>query len=98
MVSRPRRPLDPSGNSVGAGESLTERVARGDFKVKSLTYLAVNLSQLLQQLTYIGIVAVGSLMVIDGADNRQGALIACSILSGRALVPLSQFPNVLVQS
>ena len=77
-------------------ESLTERVARGDFKVKSLTYLAVNLSQLLQQLTYIGIVAVGSLLVIDG-DLTVGALIACSILSGRALVPLSQFPNILVQ-
>jgi ATP-binding cassette subfamily C protein LapB len=77
-------------------ESLTERVARGDFKVRSLSYLAVNLSQLLQQLTYVGIVAVGSLLVIEG-DLTVGALIACSILSGRALIPLSQFPNILVQ-
>ena len=77
-------------------ESLTERVARGDFRVRSLSYLAVNLSQLLQQLTYVGIVATGSLLVIDG-DLTVGALIACSILSGRALVPLSQFPNILVQ-
>ena len=27
----------------------------------------------------------------------MGALIACSILSRRALIPLSQFPNILVQ-
>lgn len=76
--------------------SLTERVAHGDLKVKFLSYLAVNLSQLLQQLTYIGIIAVGSFLVSDG-DLTVGALIACSILSGRALSALSQFPNVIVQ-
>ena len=77
-------------------EALTERIAVGDLKVKSLSYVAVNLGQLIQQLTYIGIVAVGSLLVVEG-DLTVGALIACSILSGRALVPLSQFPNLLVQ-
>ena len=89
--------------SVGAeweiGErwrSLTERVAHGDLKVKFFSYLAVNLSQLLQQLTYVGIVAAGSFLVSDG-DLTVGALIACSILSGRALGALSQFPNVIVQ-
>ena len=48
-----------SGISVRRWER-AERVARGDFRVRSLTYLA-NLSQVLQQLTYVGIVAVGSL-------------------------------------
>lgn len=76
--------------------SLTEKVAHGDLRVKFFSYIAVNLSQLLQQLTYVGIVAVGSYLVTEG-DLTVGALIACSILSGRALGPLSQFPNVIVQ-
>ena len=76
--------------------SLTEKVTHGDLRVKFFSYIAVNLSQLLQQLTYVGIVAVGSYLVTEG-DLTVGALIACSILSGRALGPLSQFPNVIVQ-
>ena len=75
---------------------LTERVAHGDLKVKFFSYLAINLSQLLQQLTYVGIIAAGSFLVSEG-DLTVGALIACSILSGRALGALSQFPNVIVQ-
>lgn len=75
---------------------LTERVAYGDLKVKFFSYLAVNLSQLLQQLTYVGIIAAGSFLVSEG-DLTVGSLIACSILSGRALGALSQFPNVIVQ-
>ena len=57
-------------------ESLTQRVARGDFRVGSPSYPAVNLSQLLQQLTYVGIVATGSSG--DRWDLTVGALIACS--------------------
>ena len=45
-------------------ESLTERVARGDFRVRSLSYLAVNLGQLLQQLTDVGIVVVGEFIQV----------------------------------
>ena len=75
---------------------LTQQVAHGDLKVKFFSYLAVNLSQLLQQLTYVGIIAAGSFLVSEG-EVTVGALIACSILSGRALGALSQFPNVIVQ-
>lgn len=75
---------------------LTQQVAHGDLKVKFFSYLAVNVSQLLQQLTYVGIIAAGSFLVSEG-DLTVGALIACSILSGRALSALSQFPNVIVQ-
>ena len=75
---------------------LTGRVAHGDLKVKFFSYLAINLGQLLQQLTYVGIIAAGSFLVSDG-ELTVGALIACSIMSGRALGALSQFPNLIVQ-
>ena len=63
--------------------------------VRLLSYFAVNLGHLFQQLTYVGIVAAGAYMVTLG-DLTVGALIACSILSGRALSALSQFPYIIV--
>lgn len=53
-------------------------------------------TQLLQQVSYIGIIIVGALVVING-DMSMGALIACSILGGRVLTPIMQIPNLLVQ-
>ena len=50
----------------------------------------------LQQLAYITLVALGALTIgID--DFTMGALIACSILSGRILNPIAMVPNLLMQ-
>lgn len=76
---------------------LSEAVSDGELKVKRLSALSTNFSQTLQQLSYIGIVAYGAVLVTDGALT-MGALIACSILSGRALGAFSQFPNMIVQA
>ena len=43
--------------------SLTNKIASGELRVRLLSYFAVNLGQLLQQLTYVGIVAAGAYMV-----------------------------------
>ena len=58
----------------------------------NLTYL----TQMLQQISYVGIVIVGSFVVISG-DMTMGGLIACSILGGRVLAPVMMLPNLLVQ-
>ena len=71
-------------------------VAEGDFKVKRLSSLAANVSQSIQQLSYIGMVALGAYLVSSG-DLTMGSLIACTILSGRALAPFAQIPNLIVQ-
>ena len=76
---------------------LSEAVSGGELKVKRLSALSTNFSQALQQLSYIGIVAYGAVLVTEGALT-VGALIACSILSGRALGAFSQFPNMIVQA
>ena len=76
---------------------LTRQIATADLRVRFLSYLAVNAGQLLQQMTYVGIVAAGAYLVTLG-EITLGALIACSILSGRALGALSQFPHLIVQS
>lgn len=54
------------------------------------------LSQMIQQTSYVGIVIVGSFVVMSG-DMTMGGLIACSILGGRILAPVMGIPNLLVQ-
>lgn len=54
------------------------------------------LSQMIQQTSYVGIVIVGSFVVMSG-DMTMGGLIACSILGGRILAPIMGIPNLLVQ-
>ena len=58
----------------------------------NLTYF----TQMLQQISYVGIVIVGSFVVISG-DMTMGGLIACSILGGRVLAPVMMLPSLLVQ-
>jgi ATP-binding cassette subfamily C protein LapB len=50
----------------------------------------------LHQLSYILMVAGGALIVARG-EMSMGALIACTILSGRILGPIGTFPNLLIQ-
>ena len=77
-------------------KALSEVVVVGEFRVKRLSALATNVSQMLQQFSYIGIVTFGAVLVIRG-ELTMGSLIACTILSGRALGPLSQFPSMLLR-
>lgn len=51
---------------------------------------------ILQQASYIGLVATGAYFAAEG-NLTMGSLIACSILSGRALGPIAQIPGLMVQ-
>ncbi len=50
----------------------------------------------LHQAAYVAMVAFGA-MQIGVTDMSMGALIACSILSGRILAPITQLPSLLLQ-
>lgn len=52
--------------------------------------------QMLQQISYIGIVITGAFIVMQGGMSI-GGLIASSILGGRILAPVMNIPNLLVQ-
>lgn len=75
---------------------LTATIAQSELRMRALTTLSSSLAQTLQQLTYIGMVAVGSYAITTG-DLTMGGLIACTIISGRALSPLGQVPGLIVQ-
>ena len=75
---------------------LTQTVTATDLKSKLLTTFSTSSTQSIQQLSYVGIIATGAYSIVNG-DLTMGGLIACSIISGRALTPLAQMPNMIVQ-
>ena len=69
---------------------------QGDLRMRSATESVAYLSAMLQQTSYAGLVVAGSILVMQG-HMTMGALIACSILSGRILAPVMALPGLLVQ-
>lgn len=67
-----------------------------DLKTRGATESVAYLSASIQQISYAGLVIVGSLVVMQG-HMTMGALIASSILSGRILAPIMAVPGLLVQ-
>lgn len=76
--------------------SVNEKTIHNDLKTRILTESVNYTSASMQQISYAGIVVAGAWAVIQG-HMTMGALIACSILSGRILAPILQLPSLLVQ-
>ncbi len=66
-----------------------------DLQMRRLNDHAQHLAGLLQQLTYVSMVATGAWMATRG-EITSGGLIACSILSGRVLTPVTQLGSQLI--
>jgi ATP-binding cassette subfamily C protein LapB len=65
-------------------------------QTRKISEHAQQLLGVFQQFAYVLLVAVGALLVSKG-ELTMGALIACSILSGRVLAPVALMPTQLVQ-
>ena len=63
---------------------------------RMLSQFAGNIANLAQQLVQVGVVTMGFFLVGEGAIGF-GAIIACTILSGRAISPLAQFSQLLTR-
>jgi ATP-binding cassette subfamily C protein LapB len=77
-------------------QALTRTLAGNEIQMKDLTGLSTNLAQTLQQISYIGLVAAG-VFAIGSGNLTVGGLIACTIISGRALSPIAQLSGLIVQ-
>lgn len=77
-------------------KDLTDKIGISELKMKLLSTLSTNLTQTIQQLSYVAMIAAGA-YAINAGNLTMGGLIACSIISGRALSPLSQIPGLIVQ-
>ena len=77
--------------------TLMEELLLHEDAVKRWSSVASSVFGTLQQLSYVFLVAWGAIRVSEGAMT-MGALIACTILSGRVNGPLvTQLPGLLVQ-
>ncbi|MDO8774114.1 MAG: ATP-binding cassette domain-containing protein [Burkholderiaceae bacterium] len=75
---------------------VNEQAIGNDLRLRGATENLAYTAATLQQLSYVAIVAVGAWAVIAGGMT-MGALIACSILSGRIMSPILVLPSLLVQ-
>ena len=76
--------------------SMTSTMADSELKMRQFSTLSSNLTQTIQQLSYAGMIAAGA-YAINSGHLTMGGLIACSIISGRALTPVAQLPGLIVQ-
>lgn len=67
-----------------------------ELQMRDITERNQHLTAFFQQVAYVVLVASGALMISRG-ELSMGALIACSILSGRVLQPVAMIPMQLVQ-
>lgn len=87
--------------SAGAGKLLTQRWAKAvkhhsdsSLRQRLVATIAVTVATSANSISYAGVVIVG-VELIATQQLTQGGLIACSILSGRAVAPLAQIAQLL---
>ncbi len=84
------------GHTQRRWEELSEKSSRTSVKARRISALALNFTMLIQQIASIVVVIVGVFLITDG-KLTMGALIACVIITGRALAPLAQVAGLLTR-
>jgi ATP-binding cassette subfamily C protein LapB len=77
-------------------EQSTVFLAQHGSKLKFLSTTTMNIAQVLQQLVSVTVVIVGVYLLIDNKIS-MGAIIAASMLAGRAMAPFGQVAGLLMQ-
>ena len=89
--------------SLGAGSLLRRRwqaavshQAAVGLKTRMLSSIASHFASLASQVVWVGTVTYGFFLIRDGQIG-SGAIIACSMLAGRAIAPLGQLAQLLTR-
>ncbi|NOQ16389.1 MAG: type I secretion system permease/ATPase [Methyloprofundus sp.] len=77
-------------------EEYIGKIAQLSLKSRLLSTMAVNFTAFLQQMASVAVVILGVYKISDG-ELTMGALIACTLLTGRALAPVSQVASLLTR-
>ena len=88
--------LSAEGSAQRRWEQVSGTIAHLGLKTRFLTSAAINMAVFLQQIATVAIVIYGVYLITDG-DLSMGGLIACTILTGRALAPLAQVAATLTR-
>ncbi len=84
------------GNTQRKWEELTDKASRTSVKSRRISSTALYIATFLQQISSVAVVIYGVFLISD-AQISMGALIACVILTGRAMAPLSQIAGLLTR-
>jgi ATP-binding cassette subfamily C protein LapB len=77
------------------GELVAES-SHAEQNIRDYAALSQNITASFQQLTNVALIAMGAWLVAQN-EMSMGALMACTIISNRALMPIVQLPAVMVQ-
>lgn len=90
--------------ALGAGSTMRHRwqnaiahQARVGLKTRFLAQFAGNFANFASQVSQVAVVSVGVFLAAKGQIG-MGAIIACSILAGRAIAPLAQLAQLLTRA
>ena len=76
--------------------ALTEQLSVDGLRMRSVSNIMTGSANALQQIAYAAMIVVGAYQIGSG-DMTMGALVACSILSGRVLSPVAQVVGLAFQ-
>ncbi|MFN3826458.1 MAG: type I secretion system permease/ATPase [Micavibrio sp.] len=82
------------GNIQRRWEELTVKSSATSVRMRRLSAFALNMSGYVQQIVSIAVVILGVWMITEG-HMSMGALIACVMLTSRAMAPLTQVAGLL---
>jgi ATP-binding cassette, subfamily C, bacterial LapB len=77
-------------------EQLVGAVARLGVRARTLSSAIVNFSMTVQQVTTLGVIVIGVYLIAE-RELTVGALVACTLLTGRALAPLGQVAGLMTR-
>ncbi|TAK45384.1 MAG: type I secretion system permease/ATPase [Betaproteobacteria bacterium] len=77
-------------------EQLVGTIARLGIKARTLSSAIVNISMSVQQFTSVGVIVIGVYLIAE-RELTVGALVACTILTSRALAPLGQIAGLMTR-
>lgn len=84
------------GHIQRSWEELTEKASKTSVKSRQIAAFAQNWAMFVQQLVSVVIIIVGVYLISEGMLS-MGGLIACVILSGRAMGPLAQVSGLMTR-
>ena len=77
-------------------QKLNAEASERELEIRRVSTFTNNFSQIVQQLAYVGLIVVG-VYEINAGHITTGALMACSIITNRALAPIMQISGLMVQ-
>lgn len=84
------------GHNQRSWEELSDKASRTSVRSRQIASFAQNWALFIQQMVSVWIVIVGVFLISDG-NLSMGGLIACVILSGRAMAPLAQVAGLMTR-